>query len=44
VLRGVRSARYGDAYAIRRKEPSVITQKTAFAFSFTAGFVGVFTA
>jgi len=44
VLRGKRVAHYGDAYAIRRKEPRVITQKIAFAFRTTAGFVGVFTA
>ena len=44
MLRAGLEAHYGDAYAIRRKEPSVITQKIAIAFRTTAGFVGVFTA
>jgi hypothetical protein len=36
---------YGDAYAIRRKEPRVIINvKNANAFRTAAGFVGVFTA
>ena len=44
VLRAGRDARYGEAYAIRRKEPPVIYDMSAFASRTTAGFVGVFTA
>ncbi|MCU1447245.1 MAG: hypothetical protein JWP54_2903 [Cryobacterium sp.] len=39
-----RTSRYGVAYAIRRKEPSVFIQKSAIASLTTVGFVGVFTA
>ena len=44
VLRAGRDAHYGEAYAIRRKEPPVIYDMSAFASRTTAGFVGVFTA